>query len=325
CGKTSLLFDFAYRRALRGQRVAFICDKHKVERSLPAPFLQSKCGGSASSAGAHHGDLEWEPSALELIGLKYVESREDLLWYLGSLQLLPPDARPAVLVVDDIDVIAATTAGAASRAAGAAAASGGPGVTPRRGKAAAEQSADILHVSALLQDAANALQQAGAPLPWIERRSCRAAVPPPSERLSSRREAMANSGGGYGDGGGSCGDTGSNGGGVGCDGGGGGGGGEVAVAVSCCTTSALLLGLMRRSLPLCVRVRRTTNVETYSLGPDETLPPVAGVSAVAAAGAGTGMDGATGAAGVLLDKTGRQWGDRFFEHRDGAFVHVPVT
>ena len=55
------------------------------------------CAIAPPSAGGGDELRGWEASALSRIGLKYVRSRDDLAWYLGSLHTLERRQWPTVI------------------------------------------------------------------------------------------------------------------------------------------------------------------------------------------------------------------------------------
>lgn len=85
CGKTSLLFHYAYNyAAAHGEAVYFVAQRHKLQNQLPLPPL----------------NMTQDAEVLKRIKMKYVEDDEKLCKFLASLQLLP--RLPRLLVIDDV-------------------------------------------------------------------------------------------------------------------------------------------------------------------------------------------------------------------------------
>ncbi|KAG5191551.1 hypothetical protein JKP88DRAFT_352279 [Tribonema minus] len=196
-GRSSLLFDHAYRLARRGLRVTYICMKARIERQLPLQCAQAQ--------EPHDAPQGWDPAALERIGMKYVASREDLLWFLGSVQMLRREAFPCALLVDDIDVILGASAMALDGGIGA--------------QAAACDARAALYALAMLEDAARFLGAHVVAAAAAAEASLEPGAAAAFARYFPQLLRVAAHGGGGGGGGGS--------GGSGGGGGGGGGGGYV--------------------------------------------------------------------------------------------------
>eukprot|EP00877_Chromochloris_zofingiensis_P009595 jgi/Chrzof1/488/Cz01g17180.t1 len=87
-GKTSLLFNYCYKAAARGVRVALLCRRSKLEQT--PPLLP--------------GGVQRKDAAFKHIGLKYIEDIQDLKRYGACLHLLPDP--PGVIVIDGLSDIA---------------------------------------------------------------------------------------------------------------------------------------------------------------------------------------------------------------------------
>ncbi|XP_050276089.1 uncharacterized protein LOC126718073 isoform X4 [Quercus robur] len=84
CGKSSLLFQFAFNSALDGNRnVVFICNRRKLESN--PPFLSQGINPSSDT--------------FQSIQMKYVDDDEGIKNYFAAFHL--HDTFPAAVVVDD--------------------------------------------------------------------------------------------------------------------------------------------------------------------------------------------------------------------------------
>ncbi|CAM9283248.1 unnamed protein product [Ascophyllum nodosum] len=151
CGKSAILWDYCHRAALAGHRVVLV--------SLPREDAELANLPHSMRTRGRQGEVDelrgWDASALGRMDMKYVQSREDLAWYLASLHRLARGQRPTVIAVDDVDKIIETSA------------TGRDGSScSRTSTGAGEGNCSVwsaaLRIFALLQDAAEFIDNSGA-------------------------------------------------------------------------------------------------------------------------------------------------------------------
>lgn len=86
CGKTSLLFQFAYFLAEHGKRVTFVCESSKMQSTLPR----------------YPDGFRPKEDVLHRIFLKYVSSCDELNEFLSSIHNKEEQQLRDVLIVDDL-------------------------------------------------------------------------------------------------------------------------------------------------------------------------------------------------------------------------------
>ncbi|CAL8466736.1 g6272 [Coccomyxa elongata] len=84
CGKTSILLHYAYKLALKGKRVLFICQKAKIEQ-VPPLLPPGVDGNNGAFSNVH---------------MRYLSTAADLQKIAACLHLL--DELPEAIIVDDL-------------------------------------------------------------------------------------------------------------------------------------------------------------------------------------------------------------------------------
>ncbi|XP_059447903.1 uncharacterized protein LOC132179244 isoform X4 [Corylus avellana] len=98
CGKTSLLFQFAFNSASQCNRhVVFICNRRKLE-SKP-PYLSQVLLSSVFSHTITNKGIDPSSDTFQRIQMKYVDDEEGIKNYFAAFHL--HDTFPAAVVVDD--------------------------------------------------------------------------------------------------------------------------------------------------------------------------------------------------------------------------------
>lgn len=93
---SSLAFQFAHEQAVATNApVTLLCMKDKYQSNHPRSLRKSD--------GSDWGVGKYTPEGLSLLHMKYVDSIDDVFWYLVNVQMLAPDMRPFTLIVDGLD------------------------------------------------------------------------------------------------------------------------------------------------------------------------------------------------------------------------------
>lgn len=97
-GKTSIAFRLAYEEASRGGHPLLICNKRKLEESLPLPVFVSLGNNTENNDSVTY---HYQNEILNRIKLKYIESSHDLITLLASLHAWQQLPLPSMVLLDD--------------------------------------------------------------------------------------------------------------------------------------------------------------------------------------------------------------------------------
>lgn len=95
-GKTSISFHLAIERACKCEYTLIVCNKSKIEASLPLPIDCSTVHQGSSS-------FDSDPSLLSFVGMKYVGSVQELKAVFAGLHAYTPV--PSLVIVEDLSTL----------------------------------------------------------------------------------------------------------------------------------------------------------------------------------------------------------------------------